>query len=372
MAYGPLGASALGDQSITVGNDITIGDDLVVTDTVTAANAIFTTSGTLGTSAGSFAFTGVQGSGAAAGSALTYIAGAGGATSGNGGAMTCRGGNGTAGNGAGGAFTSRGGDGQGSGGGGNTTHRGGDGGATGAGGSGTFAGGAGGATSGNGGSAELRGGLPVDGNGGSALVTGRAGVGTDRSGGDVTITAGAATGTGVPGIITLVGMTGLNAPLSPSTLASGSTDNYNPTGFNSCNVLRVTPDAGGTSVLSGMVPADTSGRVVLLMNIGAANLTLDHDAVSTAANRFLCPNSVDLVIPPNGSRFCWYDTTSSRWRVLGAVAWWCGPHTRCPSTTVPAFRRSRLPWGRGRSTRTPAPSTSCDRADGRRSAREEA
>lgn len=321
MGYGILGSSALGDQSVTVPDDITIGDDLVVTDTITAANVAFTTAGTLGSSAGgTFAFTGVTGATSTAGSGVNVIAGAGGATSGAGGAMTMRGGTASAGNSAGGAGTFRGGDGSGSSAGGNVTCRGGDGGATGNGGSGTFAGGAGGATSGNGGSAEIRGGLPVDGNGGAVLVTGRAGVGTDRSGGDVTITAGAATGTGTPGIITLVGMVGLNAVISPTALAAGTNDNWAPTGLSSANVVRATPDAGGTSVLSGMVPSDTAGRVVLLLNIGAANLTIDHDAVSTAANRFLCPNSVDLVIPPNAGRFCFYDATSSRWRILGAVA----------------------------------------------------
>lgn len=34
MGYGILGANALGDQSVTVGQDLTVGDDLVVTDSL--------------------------------------------------------------------------------------------------------------------------------------------------------------------------------------------------------------------------------------------------------------------------------------------------------------------------------------------------
>lgn len=324
MAYGPLGAAALGDQSISVGNDITIGDDLVVTDTITAANVAFTTAGTLGSNAGgTFAFTGVQGATSTAGSNMNYIAGAGGATSGAGGSMTCRGGSATAGNSAGGAGTFRGGDGFGNATGGNVTCRGGDGGATGAGGSATFAGGAGGATSGNGGAAELRGGLPIEGNGGSALVTGRAGVtasATARNGGNVDLTPGAAVSGGTEGMVRTLGAKSDNSVISPTALASGATNDYAPTGIGQALTLRLSTNADGTSILSGIVPGPGAGRCLTICNVGAFNLTLDHDAASTAANRFLCPNSVDLVIPPNGTRDLWYDATSSRWRVKGAVA----------------------------------------------------
>jgi hypothetical protein len=55
------------------------------------------------------------------------------------------------------------------------------------------------------------------------------------------------------------------------------------------------------------------------MNVGTANIiTLVHDATSTAANRFFCPNSANVALRPNGWVDIWYDTTSSRWRVVGA------------------------------------------------------
>lgn len=187
-----------------------------------------------------------------------------------------------------------------------------------------------GAAAANGATTAVRGGIPGGGEGigGSLNLQGADGVtatATSRAGGNVNVTPGAGVSSGSNGMLRVNGGFALVTTASPSALAAGSTDNYNPTGMGTANCLRLTPDAGGTSALSGIVPtaggaSGAGGRVLLICNIGAANLTLTHDATSTAANRFLCPGSVDLVIPANGARQLWYDTTSSRWRVLGAVA----------------------------------------------------
>jgi hypothetical protein len=90
-------------------------------------------------------------------------------------------------------------------------------------------------------------------------------------------------------------------------------DNYAPTGFSTCSVLRLTSDAA--RAITGLA-GGSAGRNVLLLNVNASsNITLTHDATSTAANRFYCPNSVNFVLLPNTSAWAWYDTTSSRWRV---------------------------------------------------------
>lgn len=326
MGCGPLGANSLGDSSVTVLEDITVGDDVTVTDDLTCRDLIVTTTGTLGANAGgTFAFTGVAGADSVAGSGVNLIAGAGGTTSGAGGAMTCRAGSGTAGNSIGGSATFRGGDGFGSSAGGTTTNRGGDGGATGAGGAATFSGGSGGATSGNGAAAELRGGAATtEGNGGSALVTGRPGVtgsATARDGGNVVLTSGASVSGGVNGMVQTVGSRADVTIVTPTALAAGANDNYAPTGIGQCTTLRLTPDAGGTSTLTGIAAGSLSGRVLRIVNASTTlTLTLVHDATSTAANRFFCPNGANMVIPTYGTRTIWYDTTSSRWRVEGAVA----------------------------------------------------
>lgn len=107
---------------------------------------------------------------------------------------------------------------------------------------------------------------------------------------------------------------GLNA-ISPAQLTA-NTDNWNPTGLATGDKIRVTTDASRN--LTGIV-APSVNRLVILENIGAFDLVLVHDATSTAANRFLCPDDVDLTLPPDSGVFLQYDVASARWRVLGAV-----------------------------------------------------
>lgn len=78
-------------------------------------------------------------------------------------------------------------------------------------------------------------------------------------------------------------------------------------------VGRLTCNAGAS--LSGMT-GGAEGRFAFLLNAGANDLTVTHDAASTAANRFLCPGSVDYVLAANAGVFSWYDNTSSRWRIV--------------------------------------------------------
>lgn len=121
---------------------------------------------------------------------------------------------------------------------------------------------------------------------------------------------------------TVVGVTNSAAEfqtgiISPAALASGTTSNYAPTGFSTCNVIRQDVNAAGSSLDS--LAGGESGRRVLLINISTtANLTLVNGVAT--ANGFRCPNVVDCVIPPQGSRELWYDSTTSRWRVCGPVA----------------------------------------------------
>jgi hypothetical protein len=74
--------------------------------------------------------------------------------------------------------------------------------------------------------------------------------------------------------------------------------------------------ASGTAArnLTGLVAA--AGRFLVISNVGTFNITLIHDLTSTAANRFLCPGSVNYVLTPNSSVEVWYDSASSRWRVI--------------------------------------------------------
>lgn len=101
--------------------------------------------------------------------------------------------------------------------------------------------------------------------------------------------------------------------VTPTQLVA-NTDNWAVAGLGTAGVIRASTDASRN--LTG-IASPTSGQSVLLVNVGAFDLVLVHDATSTAANRFLCPNSANLTLNPNDSVRLWYDNTSSRWRAQG-------------------------------------------------------
>lgn len=78
------------------------------------------------------------------------------------------------------------------------------------------------------------------------------------------------------------------------------------------NVVRIT--LTGSQLLTGMVPS-ADNQVVYLENVDATDtLTIEHgSSSSTAANTFVCPGEVDLVMPPRSAVLCRYDATSDRW-----------------------------------------------------------
>jgi hypothetical protein len=103
--------------------------------------------------------------------------------------------------------------------------------------------------------------------------------------------------------------------ISPSALSAGNNNDYNPTSLSSSSVLRLTAASG--AILTGLA-GGALGRMVLLINVDTVDsITISHaDTASTAANRFFCPSAVSVVLPIHGSAMLWYDSTSSRWRVL--------------------------------------------------------
>lgn len=106
-----------------------------------------------------------------------------------------------------------------------------------------------------------------------------------------------------------------NSIISPTALA-GNTDDWNPTGLDTAAVIRVSSSAGAVN-LTG-ITATAGNSMVLLCNVDTTDtITLVHDATSTAANRFLCPNNANLALRPRGSVWIFYDSVSSRWRVVG-------------------------------------------------------
>jgi hypothetical protein len=101
--------------------------------------------------------------------------------------------------------------------------------------------------------------------------------------------------------------------ISPTQLVA-NTDDWNPTGLSTANVIRLDIDAART--ITGIV-AQTSGTMILLYNTSAFTATLSHDATSTAANRFYAPGAVDFSLTQKKSIWIRYDGTHTRWTIIG-------------------------------------------------------
>lgn len=104
--------------------------------------------------------------------------------------------------------------------------------------------------------------------------------------------------------------------LSPAQITA-NTDDYNPTSLATAYVLRLSTDASRD--LTGIV-GGASRRELVLANVGSFNIVFKHNVTSTAANRFFCPGSVDFTLGSNATVQVQYDSTSSRWRVIGQTA----------------------------------------------------
>lgn len=120
---------------------------------------------------------------------------------------------------------------------------------------------------------------------------------------------------GGPGLVARKSL-GIAGVISPAQLTA-NTDDWAPTGYEDCSVIRFSTDASrNITGLSG----GWDGRVVLLENVGAQSAVLMHNVTSTAANRFYCPGSTDLTLTANSAVVLRYDATDSRWRIISPPA----------------------------------------------------
>ena len=104
--------------------------------------------------------------------------------------------------------------------------------------------------------------------------------------------------------------------ISPAQLTADTHD-WNPTGLASASAIRVSTDAART--ITG-IAGGSAGRVLVLDNIGASDITLKHQITSVTANRFICPGNSDFTLRVSTSVTLRYDGTSSRWRIMAQVA----------------------------------------------------
>lgn len=105
----------------------------------------------------------------------------------------------------------------------------------------------------------------------------------------------------------------LSGILSPAQITANQ-NNYAPTDFATSFWLRLTSDAARD--ITGLA-GGAQGRIVALSNQGSFTITLKHEVTSTAANRFQCPGGVDYSLTTASSVLVYYDSSASRWYVLG-------------------------------------------------------
>ncbi len=112
-------------------------------------------------------------------------------------------------------------------------------------------------------------------------------------------------------------------PINPAALSAGDNNDWAGLLTGSANNgmrhwARVTPDGGGTSVITGIdSTAAQDGDTFKLTNIGTVNLTIGHqDAGSAASNRIISPTVADYVLAGTQSVELIWDATTDRWRIL--------------------------------------------------------
>lgn len=106
----------------------------------------------------------------------------------------------------------------------------------------------------------------------------------------------------------------VNRPVSPAALANGNNNDYAGIGLSS--FARLTPDAGGSTITGIAAPtAANDGTIIILLNLGAATLTIaNQDANSAAANRIITETGANVAMATNEMMSIIYDGTTARWR----------------------------------------------------------
>lgn len=106
----------------------------------------------------------------------------------------------------------------------------------------------------------------------------------------------------------------LNSTISPTTLAANTND-YAPTGLATANTIRISSTLAVN--LTGLT-GGAAGRILAVYNVGSFAITLvSESGASTAANRFGI--SRDMILQPNAGVTLEYDSTASRWRMIGSA-----------------------------------------------------
>jgi len=119
-----------------------------------------------------------------------------------------------------------------------------------------------------------------------------------------------------------LGITQITGTIITPTTLTATTDDYNPTGFATCNMIRQDINANNRQITGFVAPSVGVNRIIRINNINTSGFDLrfqNNDAGSAVANRLLLRDDANKSIKPNETAIFWYDHTSSRWRAYNRI-----------------------------------------------------
>jgi len=129
--------------------------------------------------------------------------------------------------------------------------------------------------------------------------------------------------------------------LTPAQITADQ-DDYAPAGYGVVSTLRLSSDAERT--ITGIVPPAALQYVYILQNVGSYPILLANESGSSAAaNRF--STELTKIIGPSEMCLIVYDTTASRWRVLGKDRTNIGTYRPASNVAVPSSVYTKIPMG---------------------------
>jgi hypothetical protein len=104
-----------------------------------------------------------------------------------------------------------------------------------------------------------------------------------------------------------------------SPVVNGAVNDWAPTGLATAHFIRIFPS--GPASISG-ITTGTIGRVLILFNVASSLVNLlDESTLSVASNRISVQGTGnDYILQPDSGVMLAYDSTTSRWRVIGAIS----------------------------------------------------
>jgi hypothetical protein len=111
-----------------------------------------------------------------------------------------------------------------------------------------------------------------------------------------------------------------NGIITPAQLTA-NVNNYNPTGFDTCNLIYQDLDANNREITGFLAPAVGINRIIAINNISTLyDLRFTHnDAASVTNNRLLMRDNMQKSIKPNETAIFFYDHNVNRWRTYNRV-----------------------------------------------------